>query len=237
MDFERRLEEDVKRFFTTWPRPVNLALGAALVLVGGFVHIHFAPLGYLAVREACKEAGGMQIFEHIETEGYWHGGTDWAEGLKMKECLGCADAIARQDFRYIDFEAGEGAPGIPAGFVRYQLEPAGDPNCVAGVSRSKPPMGMCVAALRLSHAPLTGYRYTDSIRTNREWFGVPLREMTRLIVTVESNRVVARERYFDYATPWEAYGKLARRYHCERAASIPLTATGFLKLTIREEAR
>jgi hypothetical protein len=197
-------------------RVVLIWSGSVVLMVGCVVHYFFAPLGALSVRVACESDGGTQIFRTVKVDGYWHGEAEWAVGAPESDCGLCVEQVASGDFAYVYFEL----PKQPimgrsvSQLVRYQLAVVGDANCLADRSQRGIKGGQCVAIVPLETPPSDGYRYRSTLQQYRGLLGISLLEQARSIIDVNSREVIATHRYFSYATPFEAQGKLVASYHC-----------------------
>lgn len=211
-----------------------VVLGIALAVLFLVAHLFFSPLGFLAVRAACAEVGGVRIHESQDVAGYWHGGYDGRENYTYADCPRCVENVVSKKFSYVDFESKDASSGLPVGFIRFHLADAGSDDCVDGIAKyRRPPAGTCVAVTRMSGAPTSGYKYTSRILRNRNWFGVAIRERNRTVIEVSTGRVVAIAREFDYQTPWEEYGKFAPSYRCDRNLSRPINEETFVLTALR----
>jgi hypothetical protein len=166
----------------------------AFLLVLCIVHVHFAPLAYFAVREACSAEGGLRVVEYPTAEGYWHAGSEWTDGVLEKDCRLCAEQVVERMFAYVDFERPASSAGGEPDFVQYRLEPESHANCTSGESYTKPPDGMCIAIAPLPRIPNDRYKYRNQILTTRNWLGVPLRELRHSLEDTSSKRVVANRK-------------------------------------------
>jgi hypothetical protein len=190
--------------------------GAAILVVLLVVHFQFAPFGYLAVRAACADEGGLRIEKRVKANGYWHGKEGWA-GVPMAECGSCAEQIARGDFLFVDAELLDPLTKRSKGYFRFQLAPMGSDSCYTGQQFISPPEGTCVATTQLGSPPTKGYKFESNVIHRSDYFGVKLFEQRRQIIDVGSKRVLARHSNFFYATAAERYGRFSPSYMCEFA--------------------
>jgi hypothetical protein len=75
------------------------------ILVAWWILYYFiSPLGYFAVRSACDEGGGPRVDERVKADSYLHSGYERRIGLLSPDCLDCAEQVAQQEFKFVDFE-------------------------------------------------------------------------------------------------------------------------------------
>lgn len=203
-----------------------LALGGLLFLIQIFV----APIGYLAVRNACASEGGLKIAKTDDVDGYFNDGL-WIEGRPDRiDCWLCASQVADQEFAHVDFKRTEAMNAGEPGLYRFELGPAmaDRSNCVSG-SFDHLPAGQCVIAYKLETASDARYGYRSEWSTRKSLLGVEIRERKQFVYERADGKLIAIQKYFDFATPFERRGKFAPSYRCENSPIDPDDAKSFFR--------
>lgn len=199
-------------------RRIVVSTGVVLVvsLLLLIIQITVSPLGYLAVKTACREEGGMRILQRVKVDGYWHGVAGWS-GVPLSRCLTCPGQVARGDFEYVDAESFDLYTNKPIGFVRFRLISRDEGTCYDGPSSADPPAGKCVSASPLESEPTQGYKFQSDVIRRSDYFGASILEQRRQIIDINSRQAIATHSFFSHSTPISRYGRFAASYHCEYA--------------------
>lgn len=208
--------------------PVFASL-TAIVLVTSVLHYCVAPVGYFALREACAEEGGLRISHTDYVDGYWHAPFDDLEG-----CDACLDAIARGDFRYIEFGPVADEQGSPKKFLKFELGPAGSDSCLPRGHFETPPAGKCVTQVILTGGPQSRYYVETNVKYVRKSYGATLRAFQRSIFDRQSKSTAATFHHFEFGTPAERAGNFAWSYNCPYSTINPYGDDAFIRRVLRD---
>jgi hypothetical protein len=212
---------------------------AAVVIGIAVIALHtcVAPLGNLAVRDACAREGGIHIVKTDHVDGYWNDGDSFFGQKVDPDCDFCASQVAEGKFAFVDFERTSENDAGPAGMVRFQRGPADSPACGSKHHYDSLPKDQCVTITPLDRSSASVYRYVREAKPRKARFGVEIRELRQTIYDTRSNSVAATYAYFDYATPAEQYGQFAPSYHCQNLRLSQADSNGFLRLVLRAERK